>query len=124
MPSPPYKLPASSGLIPETAVESKYKKSVFNENTKKWEETEVTSEISKYKGGALLGWNLYGKEKSKIVIYDNAEKAEGKNFGPITLNASESVRDWFGSNGLQFKNALWLEVVEGAVEGCVFCDIE
>lgn len=77
-----------------------------------------------YKGGSLLGWNLYGKTKSKIILYDNAEKAEGTNFGPVTLNEHESVRDWFGSNGIKFKNALYLKVLEGEVEGVVFAAVE
>jgi hypothetical protein len=103
--SRPYELPASEGLVSESNIET-------------------GSTIAKYKGGSLLGWNLYGKTKCKIILYDNIEKAEGKNFGPITLNEHESVRDWFGSNGLQFKTGIWMKVVEGEIEGCVFLDIE
>jgi hypothetical protein len=101
----PYALPASEGLVVGSAVSSE-------------------STISKYKGGSLLGWNLYGKTKSKIVLYDNSEKAEGRNYGPLTLNEHESIRDWFGSNGIQFKEAIWMKVVEGEVEGVLFLDIE
>lgn len=101
----PYALPASEGLVPGTAVES-------------------GSTISKYKGGSLLGWNLFGKTKCKIVFYDNSKEATGRNYGPVTLNERESIRDWFGSNGLQFKEAIWMKVIEGEAEGVIFCDIE
>lgn len=100
-----YKLPSVSGVIEGTAVKS-------------------GSEISEYKGGSLLGWNIYGKSKSKLIIYDNSVKAEGTNYGPVTLNEHESIRDWFGSNGIKFKEALYLKVVEGEIEGVVFAAIE
>jgi len=101
-----YELPASEGLVPGTAV------------------SDESSLGGPYKGGSFLGWNLYGKEKSKIIFYDNATKAEGTNFGKVSVNKEESVRDWFGSNGLQFKEAIWMKVIEGAVEGTIFADIE
>lgn len=101
-----YAIPTSSGLIEGTAV------------------SDESSLGGPYKGGSLLGWNLYGVKKSKILIYDNAEKAEGTNFGPVTLNEHESIRDWFGSNGIKFKTALYLKVLEGEVEGVVFAAVE
>ena len=101
----PYKLPSGSGLIEGTAISAE-------------------STIAEYKGGSLLGWNLYGKEKSKIKLYDNAKEAKGINYGIVSINKEESCRDWFGSNGLKFKTALWIEVIEGTVEGCIFVDIE
>lgn len=98
-------MPSGSGIVEGTVVES-------------------GSELSKYKGGSLLGWNFFAKEKAKIILYDNIEKAEGNNYGLISLNANESIRDWFGSNGLKFKVGLYCKIVEGAVEGCLFVDIE
>jgi hypothetical protein len=100
-----YSIPTKSGLVVGTAVET-------------------GSQLAKYKGGSLLGWNLYAKTKAKIIFYDNLEKAEGVNYGPITLNERESIRDWFGSNGLQFKVALYMSIIEGEIEGVVFADVE
>lgn len=102
----PYEVPVTSGLMTETAV------------------PDESSIGGKYKGGNLLGWNLYGAEKSKILIYDSEGIAEGKNFGPISLNEHESIRDWFGDQGIGFKKALYWKVLEGKVEGVIFCDIE
>jgi hypothetical protein len=101
-----YIIPTSSGLIEGTAV------------------SDESSLGGLYKGGSLLGWNLYGKIKSKIIFYDNSTEAKGTNYGPITLNEHESIRDWFGSNGIKFKEALYMKVVEGEVEGVVFAAVE
>lgn len=100
-----YQVPATSEFMKETAV------------------SDESTLGGKYKGGNLLGWNLYGVEKSKVIIYDTEEKAEGRNYGPITLNEHESIRDWFPS-GIKIKNALYWKVLEGKVEGVLFCDIE
>jgi hypothetical protein len=120
----PFALPAASGVISGTLVEPKYKKSVFNVETKKYEEIEVASSIESQVGGVIQGWSLYAPEKSKFIIYDNIEKAEGANYGEVALNEKESIRDWFGPNGLKFKHALYFKVLEGKVEGCLFIDIE
>ena len=101
----PYELPSSEGLIKGT-------------------NKETGSAISKYTGGSLLGWNLFAKTKVKFILYDNVEKAEGTNYGLVSLNERESIRDWFGPNGLEFKVALWLKLMEGELEGVVFADIE
>lgn len=101
-----YIVPASSKLMEETAIP---------------DESNIGG---KYKGGNLLGWNLYGKTKSKVIIYDTEEKAEGNNFGIISLNERESIRDWFGDQGIGFKNALYWKLLEGEIEGVLFADIE
>lgn len=119
-----YEVPSKEGLVEGTAIESTYKEKVFNENTKKYEEVEKTSSLGKYKGGSLQGWNLRAKNKSLIIFYDNSKESKGKNFGPITFNERESIRDWFGPNGIKFKEAIFMKVVEGEVEGVIFCDIE
>ncbi len=102
----PYEVPVSSELMKETAI------------------SDESSIGGKYKGGNLLGWNLYAPEKAKVIIYDSEEKAEGKNYGPISLNKEESIRDWFGAQGIGFEKALYWKVIEGKVEGVLFCDIE
>lgn len=102
----PYQVPLTSEFMSETAV------------------SDESSIGGKYKGGTLLGWNLYGVEKSKILIYDTEKEAEGTNFGPLTLNEGESIRDWFGGQGIGFKKALYWKVLLGKVEGVLFCDIE
>lgn len=119
----PYPLPASSGLIVGTNVENLFKESFYNRVTKQHEEKEVLSTIAKYRGGNLLGWNLYAKEKSKIILYDNVTEAKGTNFGSISFNENESIRDSF-TTGLKFKEGLYLDIVEGSVEGVVFADVE
>lgn len=101
-----YEVPTSSGLMTETAV------------------LDESSIGGKYKGGNLLGWNLFAPEKAKVIIYDSEEKAEGKNFGTISFNERESIRDWFGGQGIGFKKALYWKVLEGKVEGVIFADIE
>lgn len=100
-----YSVPATSELISETAV------------------PDESTIGGKYKGGNLLGWSLYATEKSKVIIYDTEEKPEGKNFGPISFNANESIRDSF-SIPWGFQNALYWKVVEGKVEGVLFADIQ
>lgn len=102
----PYEVPSSSGFMKETAI------------------PDESSIGGKYKGGNLLGWNLYAVEKSKVIIYDTEENPEGKNFGPISMNESESIRDWFGAQGIGFKQALYWKVLSGKVEGVLFCDIQ
>jgi hypothetical protein len=125
MGSYPYAAPTTSGLVENTAVKSSYKVSIYNEVTGKHEEVEKTSTIAEYKGGSLLGWNLYAPEKTKAIIYDNIEKAEGSNYGLISVNKEESIRDWFGSNGLKFKNGLFLHYIEGKFElSSIYVDIE
>lgn len=120
----PLQLPTKSGLVEGTAVENVYKEFEYSAEKGEHAEVEKVSALGKYKGGSLLGWNLYGIKKSKIILYDNVSEAKGTNYGPVTLNEHESVRDWFGSNGLKFKTALYLSIVEGEVEGVLFTDIE
>lgn len=100
-----YKLPSSEGLVVGSNIES-------------------GSEISKYKGGALLGWNILAKVKAKIIFYDNASEASGTNFGPLFFAAEENKTIHFGYTGIKFSNAIWMKVVEGEVEGVIWLDIE
>lgn len=121
----PYELPTAEGLVPNTAIKTSYKESVFNELTKKYEEVEKTSSLGELKGGSLLGWNLKAKVKCIIKFYGNSKEAKGTNFGPISLNENESIRDWFGSNGLEFKEGIFMQIITGeAPEGVIFADIE
>lgn len=121
----PYELPSSEGLISETNIKSTFKESIFNEVTKKYEEVEKESSLGAYKGGNILGWNLFAKVKCKIKFYDNVKEAKGINYGPISINEHESIRDWFGAQGIGFKEAVFMKVEEGeAPIGVIFCDIE
>ncbi len=127
-----YPLPESSGVIAGTVVENiitEYRQSKYGTGPGgiyppfPYEKVEEVSELGKYRGGNLLGWDLFAPEKAKIIIYDNNKEAKGENYGPISLNENESIRDWFPS-GLRFKNGLFLEIIEGEIEGCVFADCE
>jgi hypothetical protein len=118
-----YELPTSEGLVKESNIESKYKESVYNETTGKYEEIEKTSSLGKYKGGNLLGWNIRSKGKAEIILYDNATEAKNNISGPLFFKEKENKINDF-SIGKNFSTAIWMKIIEGEVEGILWLDIE
>lgn len=60
-----------------------------------------------------------GAAIARIVLSEGAPSASFPAI-PITLAANESVRDWFGPQGLHFRNGITVTVTAGAVDGSVF----
>ena len=46
--------------------------------------------------------------------------SSGTRILPIHLAANESVRDWFGPNGIVYQQGIYVEVVSGAIEGSIW----
>lgn len=69
----------------------------------------------------LMGWSI--RETSGLavasVIVRNGTDASGMESASINLNASDSVRDWFGPRGILLDNG-YFPVVAGAVAGAVW----
>lgn len=72
-------------------------------------------------GGTLSGFALRetGGAAALVNLRDGAD-ASADVVMPISFAAGESVRDWFGPNGISLYYGLFMEVVSGAVEGSVF----
>jgi hypothetical protein len=91
-------------------------------NTAKASQQIIPSGASQLGGYAFT--EATGKAGAKIVLYDGSS-GQKKELFPITLKANESTREVFlynneGPKGLPLTNAgLYLEVVEGEVEGMV-----
>lgn len=54
-----------------------------------------------------------------VVRYYDGSGASGKLMAAISLQASESTREWVGNHGLPFGGGLYLQVVSGSVEGSI-----
>lgn len=69
----------------------------------------------------LMGWSI--RETSGLavasVIVHNGTDASGLESASVNLNASDSVRDWFGPRGILLDNG-YFPVVTGAVAGAVW----
>ena len=72
----------------------------------------------------LFGWSA--RETSgaatALVQITNAPGGGGLELMAIGLNASETVRDWFGPDGIELENG-YFPAVTGAVAGSVFVKI-
>jgi hypothetical protein len=69
----------------------------------------------------LIGWALRNESSSNpanIDIYDGAD-ASGIPTFPITLAANESVRDLFPQDGVEMRNAVYINITSGQVGGSV-----
>lgn len=73
-------------------------------------------------GTSMLGWSLTNTSSSvaaTINVLDGADTT-GELVFPITLAANESIRDWFGPNGIWFNVGITVQVTSGNVSGTVF----
>jgi hypothetical protein len=59
-----------------------------------------------------------GSAAAVVVIYDHASAASGTVLEQITLNPSESTREWY-ETGIWASNGVYVDVVSGAVAGSV-----
>lgn len=55
-----------------------------------------------------------------VDLYDGPDTSSAHPIIPLTFATSESIGDWFGPNGVLFKNALYVNVTSGEVKGAIF----
>lgn len=71
----------------------------------------------------LFGWSICestGTAPAKVRLWDGTSNSGGY-LGTVTLGENESNREWFPDQSPQLRNnAIYLEIVSGKVEGCVF----
>lgn len=67
--------------------------------------------------GVLHGWSLRCEgATTKLSLRDGSG---GPIIAVVNLAAGESVRDWFGPQGIGF-NTLYIDVAEGTPEGAIY----
>ncbi len=67
--------------------------------------------------GVLQGWSLRCEgATTKLSLRDGNG---GEIIAVVNLAAGESVRDWFGPQGIAF-NELYIDVAEGTPEGAIY----
>lgn len=70
----------------------------------------------------LFGWDLVestGSASAELDVWDSID-GTGFAFWPITFTPGQSVRDWFGPQGLDVYIGLWSQAVSGSVRGSLF----
>jgi hypothetical protein len=71
----------------------------------------------------IYGWTITestGDAKAKVRLWDGTSNA-GYYITTITLESNESTRDFFPvETPTIYNDAIYLEIVSGEVEGCVF----
>lgn len=71
----------------------------------------------------LYGYTLVnpsGAATAAINLYDGTDTSSAEPILPLTFAVSESLSDWFGPNGILFKNGVYANVTSGEVKGSVF----
>lgn len=69
----------------------------------------------------VYGWvlaNPSGSVAATMNVYDSAD-GSGTIVMPFSLASSESISDWYGPNGVLFRNAVYANVTAGEVKGCL-----
>lgn len=56
--------------------------------------------------------------EATVRIYDGTSAA-GTLLDSVQLIADESAREWYGPQGVQYQNGIYVDVVAGTVEGSV-----
>lgn len=70
----------------------------------------------------LMGWSLKettGAATAAFELYDGND-VTGQSLAPVTLQANESIRDWFGATGIICERGLFINVTSGSVRGTLF----
>lgn len=70
----------------------------------------------------LMGWTAAetsGSAGCTINVYDGTDTS-GSIVLPIKLASGQSSTDWYGPNGILFKNGVYVSMGSGASEGSVF----
>ena len=73
-------------------------------------------------GVRLMGWTAAetsGSAACVINIYDGPDTS-GSITLPIKLSSGQSSTDWYGPNGIIFRNAVTVSMGSGQAEGSVF----
>lgn len=67
--------------------------------------------------GTLFGYSIHetAAAAASLVIRDGASNAGGA-ISYISLASNESVRDWFGPQGIKITTGIWIERVTGTTE--------
>lgn len=71
----------------------------------------------------LYGWSVReaaGSPAVATVIVHAGTDASGPAIGEIELAANGASTEWFGPQGVQMRDGIFVEVVAGTVEGVVF----
>jgi hypothetical protein len=69
----------------------------------------------------LFGWavrNVSSGTEAKFDIYDGTD-ASGVPVFPVNLAGNETNREWFGPNGVRFRNGVYVNVTAQEVKGSV-----
>lgn len=70
----------------------------------------------------LMGWTAAetsGSASCTINVYDGAD-TNGPIVLPIKMASGQSSTDWFGPNGIMFRNAVTISMASGQAQGSVF----
>lgn len=70
----------------------------------------------------LFGYSLQestGTSPAQVNLYDSTA-ASGWIAVPIPLTAGQGAEDWFGPQGLTFRNGLFIAIASGSVLGSIF----
>ena len=70
----------------------------------------------------LMGWTITetsGSAGCTVNIYDGPDTS-GEIVLPIKLASGGSSTDWFGPNGILFKNAVFVNLASGQAQGSIF----
>lgn len=73
-------------------------------------------------GVRLMGWTAAetsGSAACTINIYDGADTS-GSIVLPVKLASGQSSTDWYGPNGIVFRNGVTVSMGAGASEGSIF----
>lgn len=70
----------------------------------------------------LFGWAVRNASATTLAsfdVYDGTDHS-GVSVFPVNLAANEASREWFGPNGIEFKNGVYFNVTAQHVTGAVF----
>jgi hypothetical protein len=70
----------------------------------------------------VMGWTIVetsGSAAATINIYDGADTT-GEIALPIKIASAGSSTDWFGPNGVLFRNAVYVNLASGQAQGTIF----
>lgn len=73
-------------------------------------------------GVRLMGWSAAetsGSAGCTINIYDGTDTT-GPIVMPIKLASGQSSTDWYGPNGIAFRNAVYLSLASGQAAGSIY----
>ena len=78
-----------------------------------------TSAILDNSGGWLtwFAWQETSGVSSAAFQLIDGSTAAGRLLCPVSLNPSESTRDWIGPHALPYETGLYLNVISGTIEG-------